>query len=62
MLFRSVISAIMILIQLTVMNVGFGLKGTDSTAAEPPSEIVNDISSDEMADTIKYEPIRRLVS
>ena len=54
MFFRSVISAIMILIQLTVMNVGFGLKGTDSTAEEPPSEIVNDISSDEMADTIKY--------
>ena len=54
MFFRSVISALMILIQLTVMNVGFGLKGTDGTAEEPPSEIVNDISSDEMADTIKY--------
>ena len=54
MSFKSIVSAVMIFIQLIVMNVGYGLKESPHNETETPTEIVNDISSDEMSDSIKY--------
>ena len=56
MSFKSIVSAVMIFIQLIVMNVGYGLKESPHNETETPTEIVNDISSDEMSDSML--PIR----